>query len=352
MIGNDFSVQTLYHADMKIDPRQLMQLSAVVETGGLTEAAALLGTSQPAISRMLSALEARLGQPVVLRDRRPLQPTALGRALAEQGDAIRLAARRSGEAADALRRGERGTVRLGGTPFFTDALISGMIAEFHRAHPSVRVDQRYGYTGELKALVKSGQLDLAICPVELLGEGDEDLTFQELLPGRNVVACRVGHPLLQVRPLRAEALLEHPWIEPPPGSPLIADLRTALLALGATHVCRGVRRRLPGEPNQPLEGNRQPDNPAPQRGLRRAEGRGDNRPAAPPGTPAARARGAALGREPGPGERDPLRGACRCRLSGVAHADPQARAGHSALNEGRYGALLRLEVQILTIAMR
>lgn len=221
---------------MKIDPRQLMQLSAIVETGGLTEAAALLGTSQPALSRMLSALEARLGQPLVLRDRRALQPTALGRALAEQGDAIRLAARRSAEAADALRRGERGTVRLGGTPFFTDALISGMVAEFHRAHPTVRVDQRYGYTDELKALVKSGQLDLAVCPVELLGEGDEDLTFEKLLPGRNVVACRVGHPLLKVRPLRAESLLEHPWIEPPPGSPLIADLRTALLALGATRL--------------------------------------------------------------------------------------------------------------------
>lgn len=44
---------------MKIDPRQLMQLSAIVETGGLTEAAALLGTSQPALSRMLTALEAR-----------------------------------------------------------------------------------------------------------------------------------------------------------------------------------------------------------------------------------------------------------------------------------------------------
>jgi len=217
---------------MKIDPRQLMQLSAIVETGGLTEAAALLGSSQPALSRMLLALEARLGQPLVLRDRRPLQPTALGRALAEQGDAIRLAARRSGEVADALRRGERGNVRLGGTPFFTDALISGMIAEFHRAHPGVRVDQRYGYTNELKTLVKSGQLDLAICPVELLGEGDEDLTFEELLPGRNVVACRVGHPLLETKALRSEALLDYPWIEPPPGSPLIADLRTALLALG------------------------------------------------------------------------------------------------------------------------
>ena len=39
---------------MKIDPRQLMQLSAIVETGGLTEAAALLGSSQPALSRTLS----------------------------------------------------------------------------------------------------------------------------------------------------------------------------------------------------------------------------------------------------------------------------------------------------------
>jgi DNA-binding transcriptional LysR family regulator len=221
---------------MKIDPRHLMQLSAIVETGGLTEAATLLGTSQPAISRMLSALEARLGRPLLLRDRRPLQPTALGRVLAEQGDAIRLAARRSAEAADAHRRGDRGTVRLGGTPFFTDALISGMIADFHRTHPSVRIDQQYGYTAELKALVKSGQLDLAICPVELLGEGDEDLTFEVLLTGRNVVACRVGHPLLKVRPLPTKALLEHPWIEPPHGSPLLADLRTALLALGASHV--------------------------------------------------------------------------------------------------------------------
>lgn len=221
---------------MIIDPRHLMQLSAVVETGGLTEAAALLGTSQPAISRMLAALEARLGEPLILRDRRPLQPTELGRVLAEQGDVIRLAARRSAEAADALRRGERGTVRIGGTPFFTDALISGMVAEFQKTHPKVRIDQRYSYTTELKTLVKSGQLDLAICPVELLGDGDEDLTFEELLPGRNVVACRVGHPLLDARPFPPAALLEYPWIAPPPGSPLIADLRAALLALGATHV--------------------------------------------------------------------------------------------------------------------
>lgn len=111
-----------------------------------------------------------------------------------------------------------------------------MVAGFHRTYPRVRVDQRYGYTAELKALVKSGRLDMAICPVELLEPGDEDLTFEELLPGRNVVACRVGHPLLELQPLRSSALLAYPWIEPPPGSALIADLRMTLLALGARQV--------------------------------------------------------------------------------------------------------------------
>ena len=220
---------------MKIDPRHLIQIAAIVEAGGMTEAAALIGTAQPALSRTVAMLEKRLGTPLFLRDRRPLQPTPLCRELAAQGTAIRRAAERASNSADAFRAGELGAIRLGGTPFFTDALISGMIAEFQTRHPNVRVDQSYGYTSELAAKVRGGQLDLAICPIELL-DIDSDLSFEEILPGRNVVACRTGHPLLARRPLRPVALLDYPWIEPPPGSPLSADLRTALIGLGADRV--------------------------------------------------------------------------------------------------------------------
>ena len=220
---------------MKIDPRHLVQIAAIVESGGMTEAAALLGTTQPALSRTVAMLEKRLGTPLFLRDRRPLQPTPLCRELANQGAAIHRAAERASNSADAFRAGELGAVRLGGTPFFTDALISAMIAEFQTRHPNVRVDQSYGYTNELVAKVRGGQLDLAICPIELL-DIDSDLSFEEILPGRNVVACRAGHPLLSRRPLRPVALLDYPWIEPPPGSPLSADLRTALIGLGAERI--------------------------------------------------------------------------------------------------------------------
>jgi DNA-binding transcriptional LysR family regulator len=220
---------------MKIDPRHLVQLAAIVEAGGMTEGAALVGSTQPALSRTVALLEARLGEPLFHRGRRPLEPTALGRALAEQGAAIRIAAERASKAVDAFRHGESGAIRIGGTPFFMDALISGMVASFQKRHPGVRVDQSYGYTSALAAQVRGGRLDLAICPIEVLEE-DSDLAFEEILPGRNVVACRADHPLMERRPLRPAALLDYPWIEPPPGSPLNADLRTTLLALRADRI--------------------------------------------------------------------------------------------------------------------
>lgn len=220
---------------MKIDERHLVQLAAVVQAGGVTEGAALIGLTQPAVSRTLSMLEKRLGEPLFLKGRRPLQPTTLGRALADHGQAMLAASRKASELVDSFRQGQSGLVRVGGTPFFMDALISGMIAEFQQSHPDVRVDQSYGYIRELRASLHADRVDLAICPIDIMEEGS-GLRFDEILPGRNVVACRVGHPLLDRRRLAPHELLDYPWIAPPPGSPLHDDLRSLLLSMGATEI--------------------------------------------------------------------------------------------------------------------
>jgi DNA-binding transcriptional LysR family regulator len=116
-----------------------------------------------------------------------------------------------------------------------DALISGMIATFQDSYPDVRVEQSYGYLPDLRAALEADRIDLAICPVDILDEGS-GIQFQEILPGRNVVACRTTHPLLMKRKLRTTELLDYPWIAPPPGSPLYDDLRSILLSLGATEI--------------------------------------------------------------------------------------------------------------------
>ena len=220
---------------MKIDERHLAQLAAVVEAGGVTAGAARLHLTQPAVSRTLAALERRVGEPLFVRGRRPLRPTLLGASLAAHGARILAASRLASETLERHRRGDAGVVRVGGTPFFMDALVGPMIARFQREAPDVRVEQGHGYTEELVRLVRDDRLDLALCPVDLLDPVSE-LRFVELLPGRNVVACRTDHPLLAARPAAGAALLAHPWVAPPPGSPLYADLRRLLQTLGASEV--------------------------------------------------------------------------------------------------------------------
>jgi DNA-binding transcriptional LysR family regulator len=220
---------------MKIDERHLVQLAAVVKTGGVTEGAALLGLSQPAVSRTLAMLEARIGEPLFVKGRRPLQPTSLGRALADHGQTMLSASRKASDVVESFRAGRSGVVRVGGTPFFMDALIASMIAEFQNLHPDVRIDQSYGYFPDLRAALNADQIDLAICPIDILDEGS-GLEFQQILPGRNVVACRVTHPLLLKRRPQPAHLLDFPWVAPPPGSPLLTDLRSMLLSFGATEV--------------------------------------------------------------------------------------------------------------------
>jgi len=220
---------------MKFEERHLAQLAAVVEAGGVTEGAALLGLSQPAVSRTLSAMEKRLGQPLFEAGRRPLIPTLIGRQLAVHGKIILAASRKASETVQSFQRGSLGTVRIGGVPFFMDAFISRMIGELQVREPDIRVDQSYGNVPELQAGIRSNQLDLAICPLGVVDAG-AGLDFTEILPGRNIVACRSAHPLLKKRRISSQDLLETPWIAPLPGSPLLADLHSILLSIGMSEV--------------------------------------------------------------------------------------------------------------------
>ena len=220
---------------MKFEERHLAQLAAVVDAGGVTEGAARLGLSQPAVSRTLSAMEKRLGEPLFEAGRRPLVPTLIARQLAAHGKVILEASRKASETVQSFRRGSAGTVRIAGVPFFMDAFIGRMIGEFQRREPDIRVDQSYGHVPELQAGITSHQLDLAICPLGLVDSGS-GVEFAELLPGRNIIAARTGHPLTKSTRIEPRDLLPWPWIAPLPGSPLLADLHGILLSIGITEI--------------------------------------------------------------------------------------------------------------------
>ncbi len=217
---------------MKLSEAHLIQLSAVVDAGSVSKGAAALGLSQPALSRSLAQLEARVGKPLFLRGRRPLQATPLGVQLAAHGRRILIESRRATEAVQSLLRGTRGLVRVGGVPFFMDAMISRIIAGFQNQHPDVDFQQSYGNLSEVGASLLADQLDLGIVPLGTSAEPD-GLEFTAILAARNVACCRVGHPLQRAKRLTTGDLGRYPWVAPLPGSPLLADLFAIRSSLGA-----------------------------------------------------------------------------------------------------------------------
>lgn len=219
---------------MLIDPRHLEQLAAIIEAGTLQQAATSIGTSQPALSRMLSNLEARIGMPLFERNTRPLTPTAIGLELAQQGRSIRNARLRATEILDLGSRGYFGVLKLGAPPFLCKNLISEAIADFLSARPNIRIDLIPDYHAGLMERIYLNQVDVVIGPAKFVEQGNTDFVFEPLFSDTNVIVGRKGHPLLGVEKPSVEDFKDVVWVGHSDRSLLRADMEDALKLMGIT----------------------------------------------------------------------------------------------------------------------
>jgi DNA-binding transcriptional LysR family regulator len=141
-----------------IDLNLIATFVRVIETGSFTAAAAALGLPKSSVSRRVTALEEALGVRLLQRSTRKLVLTEAGRAYFERA---RAGLRGLGEASDAVAEMSHelaGLIRFTAAPDGT-GLIAGMLAEFLRRHPRIRLDVLL--TGRRVDLVAEG-VDLAL----------------------------------------------------------------------------------------------------------------------------------------------------------------------------------------------
>ena len=113
---------------------------AVVETGSLTAAAASLDVSQPTVSRRIKALEQRLGDPLFQRQQGELQPTLLGRKIADHATRMREEALSIQRAAVAMDQRLTGLVSVSASEGVGADWLPKALAGFQRANPGLAVD--------------------------------------------------------------------------------------------------------------------------------------------------------------------------------------------------------------------
>lgn len=146
----------------QLDWNNLKYFLAVARLGGLTPAAASLGTSPSTVSRQIDAMEAALGMRLFLRQQRGYLLTDTGSALLEhvaEVERAMLALERQGAATDEIT----GEVKLATFESLAHYLLVPNLPAFNERHPRLRVELLINR--HLADLTRR-EADLALCIVD------------------------------------------------------------------------------------------------------------------------------------------------------------------------------------------
>lgn len=166
---------------------QLRYFAAVAEVRHFTQAADLVGITQPSLSKQIHALETELGTPLFERVRGKIALTAAGEVLLPFAKRILTDVEIATREVQELVGLRRGRVRLGATPSLATALAPPVLRRFRDAHPTVDLWVEEGGSQDLVRHLLRGDLDLALIIAPAQGT-DPGLRTDAILTESLVVA--------------------------------------------------------------------------------------------------------------------------------------------------------------------
>lgn len=163
-----------------LDLDSLQIFKAVVDYGGITNAAAQLNRVQSNITTRVKNLEERLGVTLFHRQGGRLMPSDEGRLLYQFAEKL---LRLSTEAETALKRGSlRGTLCIGTLESTAAARLPPLLSSYHERFPDVQIELVTGSTDSLIAKVRRGDVEAAFVsdPFTAAGLDSQEAFVEEL----------------------------------------------------------------------------------------------------------------------------------------------------------------------------
>ncbi|ABE60026.1 transcriptional regulator, LysR family [Chromohalobacter israelensis DSM 3043] len=188
------------------DLDELAAFASVMASGSLTASARQLGVAKSTLSRRISQLEERLGQPLLRRQANRLLPTEAGTLFLAYSQQILRLAEQSQRALEDLRAEVSGELTVQVHNAFARGWFSQQMENFVADHPGVRLDLQTRLTPP------TGPEDEALCV--WLGTVDECGLRQETLG--HMRRGLYAHPDYLRRhgaPRHPRDLAEHAWVD-------------------------------------------------------------------------------------------------------------------------------------------
>ncbi|GLZ41903.1 LysR family transcriptional regulator [Actinokineospora sp. NBRC 105648] len=206
---------------MELEVRHLRALTAIDETGSLTQAAKRLGMSQPALSGLLQRIERTLGGRLFFRAEYGCLPTPLGSEVLTEARVVLGGMSAIADRVDEWsRRGlPSDPLRVGGYCGFLHVITSKWLRDqpwCSGVSLQEDMDERVSVDK-----VGIGALDLAIVYRPPLAGMTVPPGVQSVLvhPAEPVfVAMAHDHPIVRPGPIPLADIAEHPWVDEPPGT--------------------------------------------------------------------------------------------------------------------------------------
>lgn len=159
-----------------VDPNDLMLYARVVEEGSFSRAGDRLGLPKSTVSRRVAALEAALGERLLLRTTRKLTVTEFGQGVLVHARQVAQEVAAARELAQHRQAEPSGRLRVSMPSDFANLVIGSLLADFARRHPAITLD-----------------LDLSARRVDLIGENfDLAVRMGDLPDDASLAARRIG----------------------------------------------------------------------------------------------------------------------------------------------------------------
>lgn len=172
--------------------RWLQAYRAVVLTGSVTEAAAQLNITQPAVSRMLTSLQDYIGLTLFNRQRGKLVATAEGELFFREAERILEGVADLLETARTIRSGGSETLRIVSMASFSAGLLPDAISWFREAQPGTRIVLETRDRRSVERWVATQQFDLGIANLPI---DTASLKATEFCPTEAYLVMPKGHRL-------------------------------------------------------------------------------------------------------------------------------------------------------------
>lgn len=219
------------YLDQRLKLSFLRGVDALETHRSLLKASAIVGVSQPALTRSLQEFEEVIGQRLFDRHARGVRPTEAGLVMVRLARRILAELRRADEDLDRLASPDGGVVAVGALPVAAVGVLPGVLIRMKVSYPQVQIRLQEGRMEDLLPLLAAGDLDLLVGRLYAPAVPDNferEALWEEPLS----VLARAGHPVLAAGTALAGALGQYDLVLPTVSQRVGQEIDHQLVLLG------------------------------------------------------------------------------------------------------------------------